>query len=193
MQNYEVIDQRTLSWRHLPCRRAWSASGPTAGRDSGECILILSLRAASLNQCASSLSGASEIHMIIFFSQRARPREAFNGAYLGSTFRVLQELYYYPKSTVQVTVVGANINKGLLEQAGLQVRLWHVCAAVQDPLCSFQDFRGPMQLGIRGALAPVISLRGRMFESQPDLSGVVAGLTACLTGFDAEVCTSIEK
>ncbi|GIL52380.1 hypothetical protein Vafri_8267, partial [Volvox africanus] len=31
-----------------------------------------------------------------------------------------RELYYYPKSTVQVTVVGENINKGLLEQAGLQ-------------------------------------------------------------------------
>ncbi|EFJ45877.1 hypothetical protein VOLCADRAFT_118240 [Volvox carteri f. nagariensis] len=31
-----------------------------------------------------------------------------------------RELYYYPKSTVQVTVVGENVNKGLLEQAGLQ-------------------------------------------------------------------------
>ncbi|GLC40848.1 hypothetical protein PLESTB_000016200 [Pleodorina starrii] len=31
-----------------------------------------------------------------------------------------RELYYYPKSTVQVTVVGENVNKGLMEQAGLQ-------------------------------------------------------------------------
>ncbi|GFR49352.1 hypothetical protein Agub_g11376, partial [Astrephomene gubernaculifera] len=31
-----------------------------------------------------------------------------------------RELYYYPKSTVQVTVVGEQLNKGLLEQAGLQ-------------------------------------------------------------------------
>ncbi|KXZ56099.1 hypothetical protein GPECTOR_2g981 [Gonium pectorale] len=31
-----------------------------------------------------------------------------------------RELYYYPKSTVQVTVVGEGVNKGLLEQAGMQ-------------------------------------------------------------------------
>lgn len=52
----------------------------------------------------------------------------------------LQELYYYPKNTVQVTVVGEGIKKELLEQGGLQVsRCWckHLTAIVAAlPLCS---------------------------------------------------------
>ena len=37
-----------------------------------------------------------------------------------------QELYYYPKSTAQITVVGEEVKKGLIEQVALQV-----CGAVQ--------------------------------------------------------------
>ncbi|GIL79577.1 hypothetical protein Vretifemale_8899 [Volvox reticuliferus] len=43
-----------------------------------------------------------------------------------------RELYYYPKSTLQVTVVGENINKGLLEQAGLQAAV-PTTAKTQSP------------------------------------------------------------
>ncbi|GLI68178.1 hypothetical protein VaNZ11_012520, partial [Volvox africanus] len=43
-----------------------------------------------------------------------------------------RELYYYPKSTVQVTVVGENINKGLVEQAGLQAAV-PTTAKMQSP------------------------------------------------------------
>ncbi|PNH04320.1 hypothetical protein TSOC_009521, partial [Tetrabaena socialis] len=34
-----------------------------------------------------------------------------------------RELYYYPKSVVQVTVVGEGLNKSLLEQAGMQAAI----------------------------------------------------------------------
>ena len=55
-----------------------------------------------------------------------------NGATVIQVGGSTKDLFYYPKNTLQVSVVGEDVNKGLMEQAGMQAAVPTV-AKVQSP------------------------------------------------------------
>jgi len=55
-----------------------------------------------------------------------------NGASVIQVGGSTKDLFYYPKDTLQVSVVGEDVNKGLMEQAGMQAAVPTV-AKVQSP------------------------------------------------------------